>query len=405
MPKVQLYLESNMGQTANTEHVAVACISETSRQCETEAYELSENHGEALHESNNVRSDASKEALFVLLGCSCTGFAGLALINCPGSLQAWISEHELSTESVARLGWIFGFYAFMSFFAGIQIGPIFDAYGPRGLILVGSTLMLATYLILGICHTYWQFFLTLGVLGGIGTSILITCAVGTVQLWYVKRRGIATAVALCGGSLSGITFPIILQKLLPDIGFAWTLRAFALLISPFLIVGCFLTRRRRPVRSQKPSMRRLIFDPRILLTPDMLLITLGVFTLEFGLFVVISYISSYALQERINFGLSYHTLSIINAGSLVGRLVSGHVGDVIGRYNTQIIATLLCALSILIVWLNSGNSTGLLILFTILFGFGSGSTLSLVPVCVGQLCDVERYGRTYTAVYTVSSIG
>lgn len=394
-----------MNRTASTEAVIVQPVSENPRQAETQDHELSNYHEETLQGISNVRSDASKDALLVLLGCTCTGFAGLALLNCPGSLQAWMSEHELSTESVSRLGWIFGFYAFMSFFAGIQIGPIFDAYGPRGLILVGSTLMVATYLILGVCRTYWQFFLTLGVLGGIGTSILITCAIGTVQLWYVKRRGIATAVALCGGSLSGITFPIILEKLLPDIGFSWTLRAFALLISPFLIVGCFLTRRRRPVRSQRPSMRKLLFDPRILLAPDMMLITLGVFSLEWGLFVVLSYISSYALQQGIKFGLSYHTLSIINAGSLVGRLVSGHVGDVMGRYNTQIIATLLCVLSILIVWLRSGSSTGLLIFFTVLFGFGSGSTLSLVPVCVGQLCDVERYGRTYTAVYTVSSIG
>lgn len=398
-----------------TETIALRPLSSLSLRAEPEFHVSSRpSNGDLPNEQNEEAApDGGKEALLVLLGCSCTGYAGLALLNCPGSLQAWISQHELPNESVARLGWIFGFYTFMSFFCGIQTGPIFDAYGPRGLILVGSCLLVATYLILGLCRSYWQFFLTLGVLGGLSTSILITCTIGTVQLWYFRHRGIATAIALCGGAISGITFPLLLEKLLPEIGFSWTLRAVALLIFPFLTIGCLLTKRRRKRihthngtgSSHRLSMRGLLFDPRILLAPDIAVATFGVFFLEWGLFIVLSYISSYALRQNISFSIAYHLLSYLNAASLVGRLISGYVGDVIGRFNTQIISTSLCTISILCMWWPAGDSSGLVIAFSVLFGLGCGSTLSLTPVCLGQLCEVERYGRTYTAVYTVSSIG
>ena len=350
--------------------------------------------------------DGGAEAFSALFGCTCAGFAGLALLNCPGTLQAWISKQELPDQGIARLGWIFGFYTFMAFFAGIQIGPVFDAYGPRAIACTGSVLTLATYLILGACHQYWHFFLTLGVLGGTGTSMLLTCAVSTVQLWFYRYRGTATAAALCGGSISGIAFPLMLQALFPKIGFAWTMRAVALMICPFLIVGCLLMRRRRPVASrQSPPWRSLLFDPRLLTKPDILVISLGVYFLEWGLFIVITYLSSYALQQDISFKIAYQLLTYLNVGALIGRFGAGFLGDRLGRFNAQVVIVAFCCVSILGIWLPAGNRTVPVILFSVVFGLCCGSNISLTPVCLGQLCDTEMYGRTFTGVYTVASIG
>lgn len=351
--------------------------------------------------------DGGLHAMLVLVGCSCTAFAGLALLNCPGALQAWLVDQELRDESVARLGWIFGFYTFVSFFAGIQIGPVFDAYGPRALACTGSVLVLTTYLALGVCKTYWQFFITLGLCGGIGTSIALTCAVSTVQLWFFKHRGVATAAACCGSSVGGIVFPLAMEKLFPRIGFAWTLRVIALIILPFLVAGCTLMRRPRSRRTEYNSIswRSLVFEPRLLISPDIAIITLGTYLLEWGLFIVLTYLSSYALEQGMDFRLSFHLLTYLNCGSVVGRLVAGFIGDIIGRFNTQVVALVLCAMSVLAMWMTAGDIPGVIVSFAVIFGFASGSNLSLTPVCVGQLCGTEKYGRTYTAVYSVTSIG
>lgn len=78
------------------------------------------------------------------------------------------------------------------------------------------------------------------------------------------------------------------------------------------------------------------------------------------------------------------------------------------------LALSLCALASLGVWLPAtvltaqGNRDpaliqGLSITFAAIMGFGSGSNLSLTPVCVGQLCETNEYGRYYATCYTVVS--
>lgn len=68
-----------------------------------------------------------------------------------GVFQAYLSEHQLKDYSESTIGWIFGLYAFLAFFCGIQIGPVFDSHGPRMLILAGSVLICASMLLLGLC--------------------------------------------------------------------------------------------------------------------------------------------------------------------------------------------------------------------------------------------------------------
>ena len=53
--------------------------------------------------------------------------------------HAHLSENQLSHLSNSDVGWLFGINVFLSFFGGIQIGPLFDKYGPRWLLLAGST--------------------------------------------------------------------------------------------------------------------------------------------------------------------------------------------------------------------------------------------------------------------------
>lgn len=43
--------------------------------------------------------------------------------------------------------------------------------------------------------------------------------------------------------------------------------------------------------------------------------------------------------------------------------------------------------------------------FVVVFGFASGSNISLTPVCVGQLCETRDYGQYYATCYTIVSVG
>ncbi|KAH7131123.1 MFS transporter, MCP family, solute carrier family 16, member 10 [Dactylonectria macrodidyma] len=359
--------------------------------------------GTLAEQTEDEYPDGGKRAWLTLFGCFCSFFAALSMMNSAGVYQNWISQHQLKDETAGDIGWIFGFYNFFSFFAGLPLGPVFDAKGPRALSCCGAVLLLATYIILGFCQQYWHFFLCFGILGSLGTCLLFTSAIGTIQHWFLRRRGLATGVAISGGSVGGIVSPLILGALLPKIGFAWSMRVMALLMVPFVALGVSLMRSR--LHPQKTSSASFLPDPRILTTPRMIILAIGAFFVELGLFIPMTYITSYALSYGMSTGTAYRMVMLLNVGSLIGRWLPGWLGDKWGRFNAQIAALSLCLVSVLGIWLPLGHRIAGLTAFVVLFGLGSGSGISLVPVCIGQLCKTEDYGKTFTAIYSVASFG
>jgi len=351
----------------------------------------------------NVYPEGGTEAWLVVFGSFLGLFGSLGLVNSIGTFQAYIESHQLKEYSSGSVGWIFGMYAFLTFFCGVQIGPIFDARGPRLLVLAGSICEMAMIILIGFCTKYWHFMLVIGVLGGIGASLIFTPAISAIGHFFYEKRGVATGMAVSGGSIGGIAFPLILQALFPKIGWAWATRVVALICLVALGFANFLIKSRLP---QKPfSKENILPDVRIFRDPRFALTTASVFFIEWGLFIPISYISSYALDHGISTQLSYQMLAILNVGSFFGRWLPGFFADFLGRFNTLIVTVALCLLCNACLWLPAGSSMALLVIYALFFGFSSGSNISLTPVCVGQLCKTENYGRYYATAYTIVSFG
>lgn len=327
----------------------------------------------------------------------------LGLINSIGSFQAYLDSHQLMQYGAGKTGWIFGLFTFLTFFCGIQVGPIFDARGPRLLVLLGSVLVMAMMVSMGFCKEYWQFILTVGVAGGVGTSLIFTPSIAAVGHFFKQKRGLATGIAAGGGSIGGVIFPLTLESLYTKVGFAWATRVVALICLICLIIACLLISSRLPTK--RFEKENILPDFHILREPRFLLTTLSIFFIEWGLFIPITYISSYALSYGLPTKLSYQLLAILNGGSFFGRLLPGYAADRLGRFNALIVTVTMCLVCNACLWLPAGHSKPLLIVYCCLFGFASGSNISLTPVCIGQLCKTEHYGRYYSTAYTIVSIG
>lgn len=345
--------------------------------------------------------DGGWKAWSVVLGSFLALFSGLAMMNSIGAYQAWIATHQLDDESVSRIGWIFSFHSAFTFFTTLFIGPIFDANGPRKLSLVGVILVTTMYAVLGFCRTYWQFFFCIGAVGGLGASLLFTCAVSTIQHWFMECRSLATAWALSGGSLGGIIFPLILGHLLPQLGFAWTTRLIALIIlscglSAFLLLESRFTRVGH--KSYWP-------DLSILSRPYVGVMAIALLSLELGTYIPITYVASYALAYGHNPVAAFRLLTYLNIGSLAGRWLPAFIGGRVDPLKLQILATALGVFSIFGIWIPAGASLAMVTTFVLVFGLASGSTITLSPLCVGKICKVEEYGRYFSTIYMISSIG
>lgn len=112
----------------------------------------------ALHEDSLVYPEGGREAWSVVFGAWCALTASLGLYNTAGVFQAYFSEQILTQESTSNIGWIFGVYAFLTFLCGVQIGPTFDAKGPRGLLIAGSVCTLVGIFALSACTGGWDRF-------------------------------------------------------------------------------------------------------------------------------------------------------------------------------------------------------------------------------------------------------
>lgn len=106
----------------------------------------------SLTPDDHIYPEGGLKAWLVVFGSWCGMFASLGIANSLASFQAYISDNQLSSYSPGAIGWIFSIYTFLSFACGIYIGPLFDVYGPRWLILPGSAILLLAFFLIGICH-------------------------------------------------------------------------------------------------------------------------------------------------------------------------------------------------------------------------------------------------------------
>lgn len=234
---------------------------------------------------------------------------------------------------------------------------------------------------------------------GFGTSLLFTPCIAAVGHWFRRRRGFATGIAATAGGTGGIIFPLMLTALFDKIGYGWATRALALVCLVGGVVGILLVRSRLPPAEDAKAHP----DFRIFQQAPFALTAAGIFLLEFSMFIPLAYISTYAEHVGFDARFAFHLLPIMNAGSVVGRGLPGYYADVVGPFNVCIFSVLLSLVACLCVWLPLGHTTAGIVVFSLLFGFGSGTSICMAPVCVGRLCKTQQYGRYYAATYTVVS--
>lgn len=95
--------------------------------------------------------EGGRDAWLVVLGAWCGLTASLGIYNTAGVFEVVISKVILPEESPSTLGWIFSSYAFVNWICGAQVGPTFDAMGPRALIIAGTICTLIGIFSLSVC--------------------------------------------------------------------------------------------------------------------------------------------------------------------------------------------------------------------------------------------------------------
>ena len=85
-------------------------------------------------------------------------------------------------------------------------------------------------------NQYYQFFLAQSVCSAIGVSALFFASVDTALTWFEKKAATAMGIMTAGSSIGGVVLPIMITKLIPLIGFPWTIRVVGFIFLALLIL-------------------------------------------------------------------------------------------------------------------------------------------------------------------------
>lgn len=247
---------------------------------------------------------------------------------------------------------------------------------------------------------YYHFILAQGVCSPIGASAIFYPAMSATSTWFFKRRALAFGIVTSGSSLGGVVLPIMVERLIRQVGFAWAMRIAAFLILALLIVGN-LTVKSRIAPVKRPFRFMEFLEPFKELA--YLLVALGSFMFFFGIFIPFTYVILQALSIGMSPSLAMYLISILNAASLFGRILPGYLGDRYGRFNVMILTSYSSAILVLALWRNAHNNASIIV-FAAFYGFTSGAYVSISPAVIAQISDVRQIGIRTGSLFAFISV-
>ncbi|TEY84036.1 hypothetical protein BOTCAL_0022g00100 [Botryotinia calthae] len=339
-----------------------------------------------------------------VIGCSMCMFSTFGFLNAIGVFQTYYQLHELSQYTPSTISWIFALQLCLMWLPAPLFGRLLDTYGPTPVLIPCSALCVFSLCMTSLCHKYYQIILAQGVGFGFGACGIFVAAFVCAGQWFEKRRGLALGIVTAGSSLGGVIFPIFVNKLIDQVGFYGTVRYVALLIGILQVFACFLVKARMPQKNWNKETKWVDFT--LFKDPTFALYTAGTFLVMWGLWAPFDYLSSMALNHGFSNSLSIYLISMINAGSIPGRILPGHLADTIGYFNTMTIVCILTGLSIITLWIpfTYHSSHVGLIFFAIVYGFLSGAFISLMMPCCAKSGTLQTLGQRFGTFQSIIAI-
>ncbi|KAJ5963702.1 uncharacterized protein N7479_003578 [Penicillium vulpinum] len=345
--------------------------------------------------------DGGLQAWLTVAGASVALFVSFGWVNCIGLFQAEYETNQLKDFSSSDVSWITSMEFFFMLFTSPVAGKLFDSYGPRVPIAIGSVLHVFGLMMASLSYKYYQFMLSQSVVSGIGSSLIFTPAMTAPQTWFRQKRGLVGGLTVAGSSLGGVIFPLMVQHLLPQVGFGWTMRICAFLILGLLVIANLTISSNFPHTPRPFSVMRYLGPLQEL---NFGILCTASFFMYWGLSVPFDYI----VVEAIHYGMSSHMawslVPILNGASFFGRTVPNYIADKVGRFNVMLVMTSLSAILVLALWLPS-RGNGALITFAALFGITSGAIIGLGPVLIVSISPMNELGYRMGTILAFAAVG
>ena len=288
---------------------------------------------------------------------------------------------------------------------GILMGRLADRYGIAVPLAIGIVASTAGYLATGQSSSLWQVALAHGLIG-LGCSATFGPVMADISHWFVRRRGIAVALAASGNYFAGTIWPPVVQHFIAADGWRATHTGIGLFCLVATLPLVLLLRRRiedhHSDAAGAAAARRQAEAPFSPLTLQVLLCIAGV---ACCVAMAMPQVHIVAYCGDLGYGVARgaEMLSMMLGFGIISRIASGFIADRFGGVRTLLLGSVLQGTALfLYLWID-----GLISLYVIsaLFGLFQGGIVPSYAIIVREYFSPREAGTRLGIVLMATLLG
>lgn len=285
------------------------------------------------------------------------------------------------------------------------IGRMVDRYGIVACLLGAAVLNSAAFYAATLTSSLW-IICFIQLLLGFASAAAFGPLIADVSKWFLKRRGIAVAIAASGNYLSGAIWPLLLTGVLQTSGwqgvYLWLAALTITIMVPFSLLLSQKVNDKSIQLADAQSSNRLGALPFSARTLTWLLGLAGV-----GCCVAMSmpqvHIVAYCVDLGYGPTAGAEMLSLMLMGGVFSRLISGVLADRLGGVRTLLIGASLQCVGLALYLPSDGLAS--LYLVSLVFGLSQGGIVPSYAIIVREYLPARMAGERVGFVMMATIIG
>ncbi len=321
----------------------------------------------------------------------------------------------LQSEFGARRGdisLVFAVAGGLYFSLGLPSGALADRIGPRWVVAGGMALVALGAFAASQATTLWHVYIGYGAGVGVGIGLAYVPAIAAVQRWFLRRRGLATGIAVSGIGVGTILAPPLAQAMIDQWGWRNAYVGLGLITLACALFAAFTMLRSPELYGQHPdgdatsataangTGESLAEAARTL---PFWLLFIACAANAFGLFIPFVHLVPYVRDAGLSETYGVTLITLLGIGSAVGRFAFAGLAHRIGRqrgYAAMFLGTGAAQL----LWAST-TDVWLLAIFATAFGAFYGGFVAMAPSVIADYFGTRAVGAILGAQYASVSVG
>jgi MFS family permease len=348
---------------------------------------------------------------FVVAGAFAITFVGF---GCAYTFSAFLDSLQRDFgASRGSVSLVFLLAGFLYFGLGIISGRLADRFGSRPLALAGMIMVGAGLAAASVAQSLTQVYLAYSLGVGLGMGCAYVPAIGAVQRWFLRRRGLASGLAVSGIGVGTLAMPPLATALIAVLGWRDAYLALGALAGVLGGGAALLIENDPRARGLGPDGDPPRSGPALqaegmsvgdaIRSRRFISLYAACLICSFGVFVPFVHLVPYAQDHGVTASAAALMLSAIGVGSTAGRFFLGGLADRMGREASLLAMFAGMALS-LAIWLVSSQVWSLAV-FALVFGIFYGGWVAVLPAVVMDYFGGRNVSGLIGILYTSVAFG